>query len=62
MAKFMFSVNTGYVKSGIEEEIEIDDSVFDGVKVNSSEYYKIVDKYYDEWLYANVITKWKRVE
>jgi hypothetical protein len=31
MAKFMFSVNTGYVKSVIEEEIEIDDSVFDGV-------------------------------
>lgn len=62
MAKFMFSVNTGYVKSSIEEEIEIDDSVFDGVKENSSEYYKIVDKYYDEWLYGNVITKWKRVE
>lgn len=53
----MFSVNTGYVKSGIEEEIEIDDSVFDGVEENSSEYYKIVDKYYDEWLYENVTTK-----
>ncbi|WHT92341.1 DUF7167 family protein [Bacillus cereus] len=62
MAKFMFSVNTGYVKSGIEEEIEIDDSAFDGVEENSSEYYKIVDKYYDEWLYENVITKWKRIE
>ncbi|OSM09678.1 NADH dehydrogenase [Bacillus toyonensis] len=62
MAKFIFSVNTGYVKSGIEEEIEIDDSAFDGVEENSSEYYKIVDKYYDEWLYENVITKWKRIE
>ena len=62
MAKFMFSVNTGYVKSGIEEEIEIDDSAFDGVEENYSEYYKIVDKYYDEWLYENVITKWKRIE
>lgn len=48
MAKFMFSVSTGYVKSVIEEEIEIDDSVFNGVKENSLEYYKIIDKYYIE--------------
>lgn len=61
MAKFMFSVNTGYVGSDNDEEIEIDDDEFDGVEEESPEYYAIVNKYYDEWLYENINTHWHKV-
>ena len=54
MAKFKFSVSTGYVGSKIEEIIEIEDEELAGLSESKKE--KLIDEYFEEWLADNIYT------
>lgn len=59
MAKFKFYVNTGYLKSERKEVVEIDDEDLEGTP---EEREKVINGYYDEWLWENINTHWEEVE
>lgn len=60
MAKFKFSVSTGYVGSKIEDIVEIPNDELDGLSEVEKE--KVIDGYYDEWLQDRVYASWEEVE
>ncbi|MBG9776109.1 DUF7167 family protein [Brevibacillus laterosporus] len=60
MAKFKFSVSTRYVGSERKEIYEIDDEELAGL--TEEEQNKVVDEYFNEWLWDNISTSWDRVD
>ena len=60
IAKFKFSVSTGYVGSKREEIVEIDDEDLEGLTPEEQD--KLVQEVYDDWLWENIDTGWSRVD
>ncbi|MFB0831438.1 hypothetical protein ACEU2D_17775 [Brevibacillus laterosporus] len=60
MAKFKFSVSTGYVGSERKEIYEIDDEEL--ACLTEEEQDKVVHEYFNEWLWDSIYTSWGRVD
>lgn len=59
MAKFKFSVSTGFVGSAREEIYEIDDDDFVGLSDEAAE--ALIDEHYDEWMHEKIYCSWKKI-
>ncbi|MCM3144343.1 hypothetical protein [Brevibacillus sp. MER 51] len=60
MAKFRFSVSTGYVGSDKEEIYEIDDDDLKGLTEEAQE--SLIQEHYNEWLWEKIYTGWSRID
>lgn len=60
MAKFKFSVSTGYVGCKREEIYEIDDEDFEGLDEKDKE--ELIEEHYEEWLTENINCAWEEIE
>ncbi|MED1790620.1 hypothetical protein P4V47_24660 [Brevibacillus laterosporus] len=60
MAKFRFSVSTGYVGSERKEIYEIDDEELTGLTEEEQE--KVTQEYFNEWLWDNIYASWGRAD
>ncbi|WP_211749904.1 hypothetical protein [Paenibacillus sp. Marseille-Q4541] len=60
MAKFKFSVSTGYVGSKREEIVEIEDFELKGMDEEQKTNY--INEVFEEWVWENVSNGWEEIE